>query len=130
MVDEPRYADAGRQLITEFDAFAEQRRRAELFAVRRGAIGIAVLQSAPEAAIGKDTAAPPEQVLDQRDPPGEAEIAVVGFARSIERTTEMGSRRADHAKEFRWGEQHLEIDVRPRFDVLVEQTDVMSENAK
>ena len=90
MVDEPRYADSGRQLITKFDAFSEQRRRAELFAVRRGAVGIAVLQSAPEAAIGEDTATPPEQVLDQRDAPGQAEIAGVRIARRVERTAESG----------------------------------------
>src|SRR5436305_14536612 len=69
MVDEPRHADTGGQLVTEFEAFPEQRRRAELFAVRRGAVGKAVLQSAPQTAIGEDAATPPEQVLDQRDPP-------------------------------------------------------------
>src|ERR1700730_2090550 len=130
MVDEPRYAEIGRQLITEFNACEEQGGRAELFAVRRSAVPEAVLQSAPETAIGEDTATPPEQVLEQRDPPGEAEIAVVGFARSVERTAEMGPRRADHAKEFRRGEQHLEIDVRTRFDGLVEQSDVMGEDTE
>src|SRR3984893_16095952 len=130
MVDEPRYAEIGRQLITEFNAFPEQGGRAELFAVRRSAVPEAVLQSAPETAIGEDTDTPPEQVLEQRDPPGEAEITVVGFARSAERTAEMGPRRPDHAKEFRRGEQHFEIDVGPRFDGLVEQSDVMGEDTK
>src|SRR5260370_40582353 len=129
MVDKPGDADVGGQLITELDAFAEQRRRAELFAVRRGAIGIAVLKSAPEAAIGENTASPPEQVLDQRDPPGQTEITGVGIARSVERTAEMGPRGPDHAKEFRWGKQHLEIDVRPRFDVLVEKSDLVPQGA-
>src|SRR5271168_5030426 len=98
MVHEPRYAEVGCQLITEFDALPEQRRRAEPFAVRRGAVGKAVLQSAPETGIGEHTATPPEQVLDQRDPPGEAEIAVVGLTRSTERTAEMGPRRPDTRK--------------------------------
>src|SRR5438874_8789140 len=128
MVDKPRYAEVGRQLVTELDAPPEQRRRAELFAVRRGAVGKAVLQSAPQAAIGEDAATPPEQVLDQRDPPGEAEIAGVGVPCRIQRTPEMRPRRADDAKEFRRGEQHLEIDVRSRFDMLVETPNVMIED--
>ena len=113
-----------------FDAFAEQGGRAELFAVRRGAVPITVLQSAPEAGIGEEAATPPEKVLDQRDPPSEAEIAGIGIACRVEGTAEMGPRRPDHAKEFRRGEQHFEIDVRSRFDVLVEQSDVMGEDAK
>src|ERR1700730_3695847 len=130
MVDEPRYAEIGRQLITEFNAFAEQGSRAELFAVRRSAVPEAVLQSAPETAIGEQAATPSEQVLDQRDPPGQTEITGIRIPRSVERTAEMGPRRPDHAKEFRWSEQHLEIDVGPRFDGLVEQSDVMGEDTK
>ena len=38
--------------------------------------------------------------------------------------------RPDDAKEFRRREQHLEIDVRPRFDGLVEKSDIMGEDAK
>src|SRR6266481_4134419 len=110
MIDKPGHAEVGRELITEFDAFAEQGGRAELFAVLRGAVPITVLQSAPEAGIGEETATPPEKVLDQRDPPSEAEIAGIGIASRVEGTAEMGPRRSDHAKEFRRGEQHFEID--------------------
>src|SRR5260370_41380707 len=130
MVDKPGDADVGGQLITDLAHCAKRGRRAELFAVRRGAIGIAVLKGAPESAIGENTGCPPEQVLDQRDPPGQTEITGVGIARSVERTADMGPRGPDHAKEFRWGEQHLEIDVRPRFDVLVEKSDVVREDAE
>src|SRR5215471_9775081 len=117
MVDVPRYADVGRHLITEFEAFAEQRRRAELLAVRRGAVGKTILQRATQAAIGEQTASPPEQVLDQRDPPGEAEIAGVRIARGVERAAEVRPWGADDAEGLRRGEQHLEIDVRSRLDV-------------
>src|SRR5215471_16974301 len=81
VVDEPRHADARCQLITEFEASPKQRRRAELLAVRRSAVCEAILQSAPKTGIGEQTAAPPEQVLDQGDAPSQAEIAVVGIAR-------------------------------------------------
>ena len=68
VVDETRHADARCQLITEFEASPKQRRRAELLAVRRSAVCKAILQSASNAGIGKQTAAPSEQVLDQGMP--------------------------------------------------------------
>ena len=130
MIDKTRHAEPWRQLITELDALTEQRRRAELLAVGRGAVGEAILECATQASVEKDTVTPPEQVLDQRDPPGQTEIAGVGVARSVEGPAEMGARRTDDAEEIRRSEQHLEIDIRPRFDVAIENRDIMGEDTE
>ncbi len=84
----------------------------------------------PRLPVEKDTVARPEQVLDQRDPPGQTEIASVGVARSVEGPAEMGARRTDDAEEIRPGEQHLEIDVGSRFDVASKNRDIMGEDTE
>src|SRR5882724_952639 len=99
MVDKGRHAHRRRRLIAELEASAEQRRRAELLAARRGAVGVPVLDGAAEAAVGEDAVTPPEEALDQGDAPGQSEIARIGVAIGIDRAADMRPRRADGTEE-------------------------------
>src|SRR5437764_531091 len=130
VIEQCRDIDAGRQLIAEFGAFAEQDARAQQFPVERARIDIAVMYGAAEAAIDEDAVARPEQALDQRDPPGQPEIAVAGFARGIDIGADMRPRRADDRQNIRRREQHLEVDVGSFFEMVAEKADIMRQGTE
>ena len=87
------------------------------------------MHRAAETAIDEHAVARPEQALDQRDPPGQPEIAVAGLARGIDIGADMRPRRADDRQNIRRREQHLEVDVGSFFEMVAEKANVMRQDA-
>src|SRR5437764_7626284 len=67
VIEQRRDIDAGRQLVAEFGAFAEQNARAEQFAVERTRIDVAVIHGAAETAMDEDAVARADQAFAPPD---------------------------------------------------------------
>src|SRR5438552_19008028 len=87
------------------------------------------MHRAAEAAIGEQTVARLEQVLQQHDAPGQPEIAVAGLAGGVDVGADMRPWRADDVEDGRRGEQQLDIDVGAGLDVMAEKADIVRQGA-
>ena len=104
VVEKARDADRRGQLIAELDALAEQTPSSRASCGRAGRCrGYPSCRAPPRLPLRKTPSPHAEQVLDQRDPPGQAEIAGIGLARGVERAADMRARRADERRGNRAG---------------------------
>src|SRR5207245_11247481 len=91
MVDKRRDLPDGIDPVAQFEGFAKQQMRAEIFAVGLVADDLAVIQAATEEDAAGDAVARLEDVAAKLPGPGGAEVKLVGVVRGVGLDTEGGA---------------------------------------